>query len=351
GYHFINLHSSWKHFIASLTTQLPGQLPAWPGIVQSEELSCSPSSIRDFEFIQARLRDCDANHPCCSKGSSSDLPTRLIDVGITGSEVTDYVRLVETSSLPSTAHVTHIALSYCWGTGQSVTAAANNYEAMKQGFLASTLPQTIRDAITVTQQLGQQYLWIDALCIIQDSSSDWELESTKVASIYRNAHITIAAGIAVDASEGFLQSRQHMAAQSKSVYCCEWDVSIKTDEHSTKSYKTMLPARVIPPISYHKVYMIENGLPLNTRGWAMQEEILSKRVVTYTAQELQWTCHLLSTCECGYLSHSVDLGQTISVNSISNRREAFFEWAKIIEAYSGQSLTYRKDKLLVISQE
>ena len=48
-----------------------------------------------------------------------------------------------------------------------------------------TLTQTMRGSITVARALGVRYLWIDSLCIIQDSASDWELEAGKMAAIYR----------------------------------------------------------------------------------------------------------------------------------------------------------------------
>lgn len=327
---------------------LLGHLPAWPGITQSGELSCSPSSTLAFEFIRARLEDCDNNHQSC-KASSSELPTRMIDVGIGGSAGADYVRLVESSSLPRSPRVTYVALSYCWGLGQSVTTVSTNYEAMKQGIHISELPPTIRDAITVTRNMGERYLWIDALCIIQDSSTDWELESARMASVYQNAYITVAAGTAAAASEGFLELRQHLAARSTNAYQAEWEAGINSDDRSSQPQKTILAARVIPYSTFHSMFMVADGLPLNTRGWTMQEKILSRRVITYTTHELQWTCQSLSTCECGYLLDSSERGDTITVNPTLNRREASYEWAKIVKKYSSRSLTYLQDKLPAIS--
>jgi hypothetical protein len=68
------------------------------------------------------------------------------------------------------------------------------------------LPQTLQDAITLTRQLGIQYIWIDALCIVQDDHAEWEVESSKMRDIYSGSSLTIAASDAADASEGCFPS-------------------------------------------------------------------------------------------------------------------------------------------------
>lgn len=55
------------------------------------------------------------------------------------------------------------------------------------------LPQSFRDAVKITRRLGQRYLWIDALCIIQDSIEDWKAESIQMGDIYRRSTFAIAA--------------------------------------------------------------------------------------------------------------------------------------------------------------
>jgi hypothetical protein len=69
------------------------------------------------------------------------------------------------------------------------------------------LPKTVSDAITVTKGLGYQYLWVDSLCIIQNSKADWEAESVKMGQIYRNSVCTICASSADTADVGFLTPR------------------------------------------------------------------------------------------------------------------------------------------------
>jgi hypothetical protein len=46
-----------------------------------------------------------------------------------------------------------------------------------------SLPKTFQDAAIVTRELGYQYLWINALCILQDDLQEWRREAPKMSSI------------------------------------------------------------------------------------------------------------------------------------------------------------------------
>jgi hypothetical protein len=71
----------------------------------------------------------------------------------------------------------------------------------------STLPQTFKDAIKITATLGIQYLWIDSLCIIQDSEQDWTEQAALMGDIYHNSWCNIAATAALDARDGCFRER------------------------------------------------------------------------------------------------------------------------------------------------
>lgn len=68
------------------------------------------------------------------------------------------------------------------------------------------LPRTFQDAVITTRAIGIQYLWIDSLCIIQDDLGDWRQESSKMAEVYTNAWLTIAASYARDSTEGLFDA-------------------------------------------------------------------------------------------------------------------------------------------------
>jgi hypothetical protein len=55
------------------------------------------------------------------------------------------------------------------------------------------IPKTYLEAMHITQSLSVEYIWIDSLCIFQDSKEDWTLEAAAMASIYTNSYCTVAA--------------------------------------------------------------------------------------------------------------------------------------------------------------
>ncbi|KAK3492909.1 heterokaryon incompatibility protein-domain-containing protein [Neurospora hispaniola] len=338
--------TSWD-FRVQLELYTPtGHPPAWHGIAQDANpldavLSGSPRTSEAYEFIRSCLRDCDANHPEC-KIAGQGLPTRLLDIQDEGAQ---QVKLVETESLPVGHNTTYIALSYCWGGRQSLTLKSENLEVMKLGLMVSSLPQTLQDAIAVTRALGQQYLWVDALCIIQNSPSDWEVESSKMASVYRDAYLTIAAATASDVTQGFL-SRNYRETNFwyKEPYQEEWI--------NQEACSTILGARRIHEGFGHADEHRVPVLPWKRRGWTLQEQFLSTRLLKYHAYELRWVCQNKSACQC-----RSDLSCTLlakdPMDSPTYRLEsaqlAHKHWHRIVNDYTARELTDARDKLPAIS--
>ena len=85
-----------------------------------------------------------------------------------------------------------MTLSHRWGTAEFLKLTIENYENLKRGFSISDLPKTFRDTITMTWKFGIRYLWIDSLCIIQDSNQDWRQESASMGDVYENSTCNIA---------------------------------------------------------------------------------------------------------------------------------------------------------------
>ncbi|KAG2414537.1 hypothetical protein HFD88_003728 [Aspergillus terreus] len=313
-----------------------GQPPAWQGIVTGHALSTHPDSQEAYDFIETCLARCE-QHPTC-RPTSTYVPTRLIDVGVPGDTE---VRVVETVT---SSQDRYVALSYCWGGLETIKTTASNYEAMKQGTPISGLPQTIRDAITVTRRLKVRYFWIDALCIIQDSASDWEIESSNMASIYHNAYLTIAAATAASVTEGFLQ-REHFAAEQKPPLIIKWETQT--------GQRTLLGARMVPAVTTHTLDLMDDDTPpLWFRGWTLQESNLSTRVLTYHQEELWWSCLGGSACECRMLDRVRDGGKIFSFRSfysITDPQEAYKDWHEVVDEYTSRELTRSSDRLPAIS--
>lgn len=330
-----------------LIHECSGHPPAWLGIPQNANpldvnMSGSPQIPETYEYIRSCLRDCEANHPEC-KVAGQELPTRLLDVQHEGAQ---QVILVETASLSVGAKMTYIALSYCWGKGQSLTLTSENLEVMKLGLMVSSLPQTLQDAIAVTRTLGQQYLWVDALCIIQNSPSDWEVESSRMASVYRDAYLTIAAATASDVTEGFL-SRNYRETNPWYREPCheEWI--------NQEACSTILGVREINNfLRRQEDHNRALALPWNLRGWTLQEQLLSRRVLKYHAYELRWVCQNKAACQCRS-NWSCSLVAKDPLDSPTYRFEsaklAHTQWRHIVVDYTARELTDARDKLPAIS--
>jgi hypothetical protein len=159
-----------------------------------------------FEGAKSWLDECVHSHPKCQRVSpaSSELPTRVLEISILGENDVLSIRLY-----PNTAKevAPYAALSYVWGGPQVFCTVQSNIASHNSEISLSTLPQTIQDAVVCTHNLGLKYLWVDSLCIIQDSTEDRDREIAHMAQIYRNAFVTISAAVAKGCLEGFLETK------------------------------------------------------------------------------------------------------------------------------------------------
>jgi hypothetical protein len=126
------------------------------------------------------------------------MPTRVIDIGDPNSAVAPRIYITE-GRLGS-----WVTLSHCWGREAHLVTNSDNIARKKLGIPISDLEPTFLDAIYVTRRLGQRYLWIDSLCIIQDSRSDLAQESTRMHYYYRHSLVTISSDAAISDHESFL---------------------------------------------------------------------------------------------------------------------------------------------------
>jgi hypothetical protein len=216
-----------------------------------------------FKKIQSWLKECEDTHHLCAQDKVSYLPRRVLDVGFDrDSAIRLYIpKKGETSN--------YVALSYCWGGPQSLTTTSENLKSRTLGISPTTLPQSILDAIKVTRELGLRFLWVDSLCILQDSAEDTLQKISTMGPIYQNATITIAAASAGNVGDGFLQERAPLE---------------------------LLPLRN----SLGTLYLAKHDKqrperrpdePLFSRGWAFQEFLLSPRVIMYDKLQVTWHCH------------------------------------------------------------
>lgn len=282
------------------------------------------------------LEECAHNHSQCGKHDKQILPTRLIDVS--GKEPFLY----ETAPGEKGRY---ICLSYCWGGPQRVMTTVSTLAERKREIAYADLPLTLRDAIDVTKDLGIRYIWIDALCIIQDDLIDWGRESAAMADVYGNSYLTISASASPSAEAGmFIKPSKDTRA-----VCFQVSTTLQSGEEVTMTARRME--------RHHDLVRqspIEDS-PLVKRAWTFQEHLLPTRVLQFGTYEAIWECSGTTCCTCsielngaGDMSLKKPFAGHIS-QPRSPQNDDWALWSAIIQGYASRSLTQGTDKLIALS--
>jgi len=330
-----------------------------PGLVDT---TASPET---FEFIRQKLATCDATHTKCKPPQTSSIahpyaPSRLIDVGASDDPT---IKVVEAPFHQSeTGEVRYITLSHSWGKAQIVTLSDDYADLLRDGGLLEILPRTFRDAITVTRRLGVRYIWIDSLCIIQDSREDWLEQAPQMQNTYKYAFLNISASLGVDSHSGLFRFRKAEALWPFPVEAT-WDdygISLSPGAHGPR------------PGSYYcfDPYLWREDVdqsPLSLRAWVMQERILSPRACYFGHSQVYWQCHeneaseIFPDVEPEWSSPSksalyefvgtpnpMSLRRTLDEHEAKDTARLYREWNKFIEAYSTCRLTVDGDIFMAL---
>ncbi|OCL08305.1 HET-domain-containing protein [Glonium stellatum] len=255
-------------------------------------ISGDTASEASFSWVCRVLGNCIKTHSRCNRNTITELPTRVLDLG--PPERAPDVRLFE----PSGALASYACLSHCWGKARSITTERKTLASHRDGIAWGSLPKTFRDTINFVRKLDLRYLWIDSLCIIQDDIDDWRRESAKMASIYQNSYITIAATKSADDHGG--------CYSTASPFDLDYPLTMKLSEKVSQA--TLLQVYVREKILHFDDMQDVNAstaYPLLTRGWAYQERLLAPRVLHFCQKELVWECQEFTRCECSCFNPAV----------------------------------------------
>lgn len=270
------------------------------------------------------------HHLACQK-QMSGTPSRLLDLR-------DFehgkILLVDTASFQSPLP-DYFTLSHCWGKRQLLQTTMETLLEHQKGISISDLPRTFVDAVKITRRLRTKFLWIDSLCIVQDSKEDWEREAQAMASIYWNSALTISATSSSDGQGGCYLERNTGTLETISQMTPNgFKYSVKIRDRLVRSNITK---------------------PLLGRGWVLQETILSRRVLHFTSDQIFWQCKECFLSEDGSISDGrkgrigllpQGLGFITDINiSEKEPQDRVSMWHSWIEDYSGRNFTYEKDRL------
>ncbi|GAB1319881.1 hypothetical protein MFIFM68171_10091 [Madurella fahalii] len=306
-----------------------------------------------FNRISSWLAACCSGHTTCNTtaGDPGFMPSRVLDVtyGWNTDSSEDKIRLDVSPATPSP----YVALSYCWGADLDgvIKTETTNIEEHQGGITVDSLPKTVRDAVYVCRGLKIPYLWVDALCIVQNDEKDWQKEAARMHQVYSCSYLTIAAHRAASCKDGFLGEQNFGQLGWQQLFQAKvWDEDgIREPGNRPYSYEI-------------KQLVLRTGKgadsspsPLMRRGWTLQEALLPRRTIHYTGDELVWECATRSVCECMHMHDRREyttrsyFSPVVRTQIASDAESVAVFWMRVAEMYSERQLTFASDKLPAIS--
>jgi hypothetical protein len=229
----------------------------------------------------------------------------------------------------------YITLSHCWGTCEIVTLTTSNIAQFQNSIELESLSKTFQEAILVTRRLGIRYLWIDSLCIIQDSTDDWRKESAMMDKVYGEGLFGIAASGATDGDHGLFFERDRCLIEPI----------------ATEMWPNLISLALV-----ERQFMWEDN-PLQKRAWALQERALATRIIDFGREQVTWTCLQRYASESDPDGTEVqeetknDLFRPLRIWRVKSLDDIHceVEWNQIIRRYSKCALTVPADRLVALS--
>ncbi|KAL8349322.1 hypothetical protein RB601_001904 [Gaeumannomyces tritici] len=308
----------------------------------AQPTSTSTNSPETFAFVKKCMQNCLTSHKICQGGTTQPpwYPTRLIQVEHS------QARLVITRDTPPRGP--YATLSHCWGGRADVKqCTTKNLEELKNGIALTSLPANFQDAIHAAQALGINYIWIDSLCILQDSDADKITEIKTMLNVYRQSVLTLAATRAVDSHAGMFVTRSPENLSSG-----PFRISNGALDGMFVAVEAAVDSR------WHWKDVIDHA-PLNERGWVLQERYLSPRLVHFTDDQVIWDCAESTAPE--FVPSGARALPQVESSGIGPKRyssilvsspekdQAPGQWSRIVESYSRCRLSHTSDKLLALS--
>ncbi|TRX96935.1 hypothetical protein FHL15_002241 [Xylaria flabelliformis] len=304
-----------------------------------------------LERVRLWLEECLAHG--CARREEVSLPKRVIKVPT--DENTRPLLCVTGGATGK-----YIALTHCWGKKpMRKLLRENEREWRREGIDPSSLSQNFQDALKITRLLGYRYIWIDALCIVQDSKEDWEEQAPKMAEVYTCASLVLSAAFATNSDEGFLRYRP----------------SLVTPRLGLESAYSVSEAFLDNENSFRRII---DMCPMNSRSWCAQERIMATRILHYTPYGMLWECAQEFWTESPKPEVRInDIWSSNSVRPLDKRQhdilghierclhrkkrnpteplddkltnKALGAWFHCLTEYSGRDLTHVTDKLPAIA--
>ncbi|PCD34785.1 hypothetical protein AU210_007381 [Fusarium oxysporum f. sp. radicis-cucumerinum] len=338
---------------------------------------------RSLRQVGAWLSSCEAGHEyCLSHGSSPGkyFPTRVIDIDRV-EDGTVYLRErseVKTGFLSEghkagdlcRGYPAYWTLSHRWGDPELIQQLSQSTEnQLRSGMGVSDLSPTFRDSCLLVRRMGYRYIWIDSLCIFQDSLSEWQQEAKAMVDVYRHSFCNISAiGASSNPSSVGLFSRRRLPLRL--LFTFQIHGQHLDDERGF---------RVGPWVVFNDSIWTDDvaSTPLSTRGWVVQERFLAPRVLHFTENQIYWECLETTVCEADpsgelqilakdwhlrppiqtvYKAAGREIARSLSKvlsgqQYITREEETAYLtlWGDLVSIYANCALTNESDRLIAMS--
>lgn len=286
----------------------------------------------DIDWMERCISQCDQAHECRQESFGKNFamkPSWLVDV-------CDFCLV----KFPSNAE--YFALSYVWGGVEQLLTTRANHEFLRiSGALnpergGHSLPKTILHAMLLTARLGKRYIWVDALCIIQDDNEHKHSELSNMSGIFANASVTLIAANGENSNTG-LPGLLHIS---------------EPRSFNLRSFKIRKDITVY----YHPANAISTAVYWVSRGWTFQESFFSKRQFLFYGGFVEWRCPEHNSREfvfsvngdewMGKPDFPTDMDRSVlmpkrGLDKGPNVDELFYP----VSSFNGRVLTYPEDAL------
>ncbi|KAH6886191.1 HET-domain-containing protein [Thelonectria olida] len=293
-----------------------------------------------LHLSQSWFETCCRDHISCRPPNPDFRPTRLVQI-INDKEV----KVI----LPSqTACGPYVAFSHCWGKAKTLKLLQSNLAQLCSGIQVTDLPESYKEAIRMCRGLKLDHIWIDSLCIIQDSVDDWRREAAMMKDVYGNCILNLCASAAAENSETSFRARVPGFIPPFEVHL-EWDGMERQRYYLTDS----------------EMYMTEIlESPLRSRAWVLQEVYLSKRSLSLTRRQIWWECRQNLACETfpggvpmGLIRKDVaesmqELTRQTAESQAAESTDVsaiHSTWISLVERYTQCGLTVLSDRMMAFS--
>lgn len=262
----------------------------------SRPVSDTTADPRVIEKARGWITECITTHKECQIRSGSIWhPNRLLDLQAfpnTGESIRK-VRIVsvkggERRTDDPCMEGSYVTLSHCWGKLKFPKLTRGTLDTFRKGLPLEDLPLTFQHAAEICRNLQIRWLWIDALCIIQDDKglADWLQESATMDQVYANSYCNISATAAPDSSHGLFNARDTSTAWVESA-----TVNTTGLLHGAQGHVRC----TILDLSFWDKYV--DNAPVNQRAWVYQERLLAPRVLHWCHNQIAFECRQANWAE------------------------------------------------------